>query len=73
MPNILKTMVLPQVLRQEAILDIALTGSFDELVALMTTDPLCSRLPMGKVREMVRDMVTAEKQWIQNPRLLEFT
>jgi alpha-galactosidase/6-phospho-beta-glucosidase family protein len=72
MPNILKTIVLPQVLRQEEILDIALTGAFDDLVALMTTDPLCSRLPMGKVREMVREMVTAEKQWIQNKRLLEF-
>ncbi|MDO8586576.1 MAG: hypothetical protein Q7T82_06005 [Armatimonadota bacterium] len=72
MPDLLKTLVLPQVIRQEAILDIALTGSFDELVALMTTDPLCSRLPMGKCREMVREMLTAERQWIQNPRLLLF-
>jgi galacturan 1,4-alpha-galacturonidase len=72
MPEILKTIVLPQVIRQEEILDIAMTGTFDQLVALMTTDPLCCRLPLGRVREMVKEMVTAEDQWIQNRRLLDF-
>lgn len=72
MPDILKTIVLPQVIRQEKIIDIALTGSFDELAALMTTDPLCCRLPMGMAREMTREIVTAEAEWIQNKRLLEF-
>ena len=65
-------LVLPQVLRQEAIIDIALTGSFDELVALITTDALCSRLEMGSCRVMVRQMLEATAEWIGNPRLLDF-
>lgn len=70
MPELLKAIVLPHVLRQEAIIDIALHGSFDELVALITTDPLCSRLPMGRCRDMVREMLIANRPLIQNPRLL---
>lgn len=72
MPNVLKTLVLPHVLRQEMIIDIALHGSFDELVSLMTTDPLCSRIPFGKCREMTRELLEANKKYIRNPRLLEF-
>jgi len=71
MPDVLKTLVLPQVLRQEAIIDIALSGSFDELSALVMTDPLCSRLKMGQCRQMVREMLLANQALIQNPRLLE--
>jgi len=71
MPKIIQTMVLPQVLRQEAILDIALQGTFDKLVALVQTDPLCSRLPMGACRKMVRKMLSANKSLIKNDRLLE--
>jgi alpha-galactosidase len=71
MPRILQTLVLPHVLRQEAIIDIALTGSFDELVALVTTDPLCSRLRLGQVRRMVAAMLQANRKYIKNPRLLE--
>jgi len=70
MPDVLKVIVLPQVLRQEAIIDIALHGSFDELVALVTTDPLCSRLTIGQCRHMVREMLIANRPLIQNPRLL---
>lgn len=71
MPDLLKALVLPQVLRQEAIIDVALTGSFDELVALVTTDPLCSRVPFGQCREMVGAMLKANRSFIRNPRLLE--
>jgi len=72
MPRLLQTIVLPQIYRQEAIIDIALKGSFDELVALMTTDPLCGRMEMGQVRRMVEEMLAANAQYIQNPRLLDF-
>ena len=72
MPDILKCMALPTVLRQEMIIDIALHGSFGDLVALVQTDPLCSRLAVGRSREMVRELLTANRALIQNPRLLEF-
>ena len=71
MPPIVRILVEPQVLRQEAIIDIALHGSLDELVALVTTDPLCSRLPIGKARQMVREMLQANRAYIPNARLLE--
>ena len=72
MPNVLRILTLPHVLRQEAIIDIALHGSFDELVALIMTDPLCCRLKMGVCRQMVREMLEANRSYIQNPRLLMF-
>lgn len=72
MPDILKAITLPTVLRQEAIVDIALHGSFDELVALVLTDPLCSRMPLTRCRDMVRELLTANRKLVPNPRLLEF-
>ncbi|OGV69216.1 MAG: hypothetical protein A3K19_23365 [Lentisphaerae bacterium RIFOXYB12_FULL_65_16] len=72
MPDLLKTLVLPHVWRQELITGIALAGTFDDLVALVTTDPLCSRLPMGKCRDMVREMLSANRTLIRNPKLLEW-
>lgn len=72
MPDLLKALVAPQVLRQEAILDIALCGSFDELVALVMTDPLCCRLSFAQGRQMAREMLLATRKWIRNERLLEF-
>jgi len=72
MPDILKCLTLPTVLRQEMIIDIALEGTFDQLVALILTDPLCSRMPIGRCREMARELLTANREWIRNPRLLEF-
>lgn len=72
MPDILKCMTLPTVLRQEMIIDITLEGSFDDLVALVLTDPLCSRLAIGQCREMLRDLLAANRPLIRNPRLLEF-
>lgn len=71
MPAVLQAMVLPHVLRQEAIADIALQGTFDELVALVQTDPLCSRLPLGACRKMVREMLWANKSLIKNKLLLK--
>ena len=72
MPDLLKCMTLPTVLRQEMIIDIALDGSFDDLVALVLTDPLCSRLAVAQCRDMVRELLTANRALIQNPKLLEF-
>ncbi len=40
--------------------------------SLVVTDPLCGRLPMGRCREMMREMLTANRKTIRNPRLLEF-
>ncbi len=72
MPDILKSLTLPIVLRQEAIIDIALDGTFDELAALVYSDPLCCRLRPGQAREMVRELLDANRAWIRNPKLLEF-
>jgi alpha-galactosidase/6-phospho-beta-glucosidase family protein len=72
LPDLLKPLVLPHVLRQEAIIDIALHGTFNELTALVLTDPLCSRLLMGQCRSMIKEMLLANQSLIQNPRLLEF-
>jgi alpha-galactosidase/6-phospho-beta-glucosidase family protein len=73
MPDLLRAIVLPQVLRQERVVDIALHGSFDELVALVATDPLCARLLFGQVRTMVRALLKANRDWLENPRLLDFS
>jgi alpha-galactosidase/6-phospho-beta-glucosidase family protein len=70
MPPVLVALVAPHVVRQEALIDIALSGTFDELVALVMTDPLCSRLKIGQCREMVREMLCANQALIQNARLL---
>jgi alpha-galactosidase/6-phospho-beta-glucosidase family protein len=72
MPPIITTLVAPHVLRQEAIIDIALTGTFDELVALVISDPMCCRLKIGECRQMVREMLEANRALIQNSKLLEF-
>lgn len=72
MPDLLKTLTLPIVLRQEMVIDVALNGTFDDFVALMTTDPLCSRLEMGQCRAMARELLEANRAWIRNPKLLEF-
>jgi alpha-galactosidase len=73
MPTLLEILVRPHVLRQEALIGIALNGSFDELVALVATDPLCSHLDFGQCRGMVRAMLEANRSLIANPRLLEFS
>ena len=72
LPEALMPIVLPHALRQETSIDIALTGTFSELVTLVNTDPLCSRLSIGQCRTMVREMLSATRKWIKNPRLLEF-
>jgi len=72
MPEIPKILTLPVVLRQEAIIDIALEGTFDQLVALIYTDPLSCHLLPGQCRAMVREMLNANRPWIHNPKLLEF-
>jgi len=71
MPPVIQALVAPQVVRQEAIVDIALRGSFDQLAALVRTDPLCARLEPGQCARMVAEMVEATRRWIANPRLLE--
>ncbi len=71
MPAVVQMLTTSHAMRQEAIIDIALHGTFDELSALVMTDPLCSRLKMGECRSMVREMLQANHELIQNPRLLE--
>jgi alpha-galactosidase len=71
MPDVIKTVIYPHVLRQEMIIDIALDGTLDDLVALVQTDPLCSRLKMGQAREMVKEMLLANRPLIRNQRLFE--
>lgn len=71
LPSALHPLVAPVVARQEAVIDIALHGNLDELVALVRTDPLCSRLSPGACRQMVARMLQANAAHIQNPRLLE--
>jgi len=72
MPDVLKPIVLPHVWRQERSIDIVLDGTFNDFVSLVMTDPLCSRLPIKQCREMVKEMLQANKSLIKNPRLLEF-
>jgi len=69
MPDVLKILTLPTVLRQEAVTEIALHGTFDDLVALVLTDPLCSRMDITQCREMMRQMLQANRPLIQNPRM----
>jgi alpha-galactosidase/6-phospho-beta-glucosidase family protein len=71
MPDVLKILTLPTVMRQEAIVEIALNGNFDDLVALVLTDPLCSHMEIGQCRDMMREMLQADRPLIRNPRLLE--
>ena len=70
MPTILKTLTTPTIMRQEAIVEIAMDGTFDEFAALMTTDPLCSHLAIGTARTMAMELVEANRSFIRNPRLL---
>lgn|GEM_PF-2447800 len=72
LPPVLRPIVLPIVLRQEQMVDIALRGSFDDLAVLLATDPLCGRLPFAQCRRMAREMLEANRALIQNPRLLAF-
>jgi len=71
MPDVIKAIVLPTIYRQEAVIDVTLTGTFDELVALVSTDPLCVHLSLGECRRMMGEMLEANRQYIKNPRLLE--
>ena len=70
MPAALMPIVLPTIHRQEAIVDIALDGTFDQLVSLVLTDPLCARLDITDCRRMVGSMLQANCHYIVNKRLL---
>ena len=72
MPELLVPYILPTVLRQEAVIDIALGGTFDELVALVLGDPLCSRMKLVDCRAMLQELLEANRSHIQNPALLRF-
>jgi alpha-galactosidase/6-phospho-beta-glucosidase family protein len=73
MPEVLRPLILPTILRQERVVDVTLNGNFDELAAVFFSDPLCSRLHPKRCREMVKELMLAQKQFIRNPRLLEFS
>jgi len=53
-------------------IEVVLRGNFDEFVALVITDPLCSRLSIGDCRQMMKELLLANRAFITNPRLLEF-
>lgn len=72
MPDVLKPIVLPHLWRQECSIDIVLNGTFNDFVGLVMTDPMCSQLSINQCREMVTEMLRANKSFIKNPRLLEF-
>ena len=73
LPAALRPYIFPHVLRQEAAIDIALTGTFDEFVSLVQSDPMCQKLDAGECRQMMKDMLTANKKFITNERLLDFS
>lgn len=72
MPDVLKVMTLPHIYRQEAMIEVVLRGTFDEFVALVASDPLCARLAVGGCRQMMKEMLAANRGWIRNARLLEW-
>ena len=72
LPEVLKPLLMPMIHRQEAVLDVVLRGRFDEFVALVASDPLCCRLSPGRCREMMKELLLATREWIQNPKLLKF-
>ena len=71
MPDALKAVTFPHIYRQEAIIDVVLEGTFDQFVAVVLSDPLCSRLDFREGRELMAQMLVATRRWIQNPKLLE--
>lgn len=71
LPDILKTIVLPTIHRQESIIDIALSGTFDDVVALVLTDPLCARISLADCRKMVRELLEANSQYICHEQFLK--
>ncbi|MAF66848.1 MAG: hypothetical protein CMJ84_14480 [Planctomycetes bacterium] len=73
MPDVLKAVTFPHIYRQEAIVDVVLRGDFDQFVAVVLSDPLCSHLGIDQCREMMRRMLLATRKWIANPRLLPAT
>jgi alpha-galactosidase/6-phospho-beta-glucosidase family protein len=70
MPDVLKAVTYPHIHRQEAVIDVVLRGTFDQFVAVVLSDPLCSRLDIGQCRDMMGRMLRATSRWIANPRLL---
>jgi alpha-galactosidase len=72
MPEILQPIIIPTILRQENIIEITLHGTFNDLVPLIWSDPLCTRLNPTNCRQMVKELMTAQSKFIQNPRLLDF-
>jgi len=71
-PTPLLPVLLPTIYRQVAILDVALRGTFDQLVTLVASDPLSAHLPHGQCRRMVSRMLHANQALIQNRKLLAF-
>lgn len=72
MPPAIQCITLPHIIRQEALIDIAMNGSFDDLVAITASDPICTRMKIHEPRQMMRELMEAHRQYIPNPRLLEF-
>ena len=73
MPDMVKALILPTIYRQEMVVDIAIDGTFDQLVALMASDPLCARMKLTDVRQMTKELMAANATYIANKKLLEFS
>ena len=70
LPNVLKPIVLPTIHRQESMVETAISGTFDDLVALVMTDPLCSRISPTDCRKMMRELLEANRQYLPHPQFL---
>lgn len=71
MPDSLKAFLLPAILRQEMVVDIAIDGTIDQLVGLMASDPLCAHMKLTDVRAMTKELLAANATYVANKRLLE--
>lgn len=72
LPDILKTIIVPTIYRQESIIDIALSGTFDEIAALVLTDPLCARISPADCRKMMRELLEANTQDLCDEQLPKY-
>jgi 6-phospho-beta-glucosidase len=61
-PPELLAVVEPHVLRQEMTVECALTGDWEQALAILATDPLVQDL--GRTRQMLRELLEANRQYL---------
>jgi alpha-galactosidase len=62
LPRAIEAIVRPHILRQEGIIDAALTGDFELAVNLLATDPLVRSIT--DARAMMKEMIEKNKEWL---------